>query len=206
MAEQLVDELIDGFVADGRVELMSQFAAPVPIRVIGAILGVDVADVERVRRWSDAFVSSMGVDLDHQGWRDKATAHVETQRFFLAEIQARLEHPDEPTDDLLGELVAATTSGAGADGDEPFTVAEIVNAMQHLLAAGNETTSQAIGLMVRLLVEHPDQLGRRAGRTRVARRTPSRRRSGSSPRPRGSGATAARTPSWAASRSRPGRW
>ena len=35
---------------------------------------------------------------------------------------------------------------------------EIVNAMQHLLAAGNETTSQAIGLMVRLLVEHPDQL------------------------------------------------
>jgi len=158
MAEQLVDELIDGFAADGRVELMSQFAVPVPIRVIGAILGVDVADVEKVQRWSDAFVSSMGVDLDHAGWREKARSHVETQRFFLGEIQARLDHPDEPTDDLLGELVAAATSGEAADGDEPFTVPEIVNAMQHLLAAGNETTSQAIGLMVRLLVEHPDQL------------------------------------------------
>lgn len=160
MAEQLVDELIDGFIGDGHVELMSQFAAPVPIRVIGAILGVDVTDVERVRRWSDAFVSSMGVDLDHEGWREKATSHVETQQFFLAEIQARLDHPDEPTDDLLGELVAAATSGAVAGGDEPFTVPEIVNAMQHLLAAGNETTTQAIGLMTRLLVEHPEELAK----------------------------------------------
>lgn len=163
MAEELVDDLIDGFAGDGRVELMAQFAAPVPIRVIGAILGVDVADVDRVREWSDAFVSSMGVELDHEGWRTKARSHVETQQFFLAEIQRRLDHADEPTDDLLGELVAAAVSGAvtGGDeggGDEPFTVPEIVNAMQHLLAAGNETTSQAIGLLVHLLVEHPDQL------------------------------------------------
>jgi cytochrome P450 len=158
MVEAIVDELIDGFAGDGEVELMAAFAAPVPIRAIGAILGVDATDVERIRAWSDAFVSSMGVDLDHEGWRTKAQAHVDTQRYFLAAIQERLDHPDEPTDDLLGELVQAMRRGEPADGDEPFTVLEIVNAMQHLLAAGNETTTQAIGLLVRLLVEDPDQL------------------------------------------------
>lgn len=150
MVETIVDELIDGFAGDGEVELMGQFAAPVPIRAIGAILGVDVRDVDRIRRWSDAFVSSMGVDLDHAGWQTKARSHLETQQFFLAEIQRRRDDPDERRDDLLDELVH--------DGsDDAFSVLELVNALQHLLAAGNETTSQAIGLLVQLLVEHPEE-------------------------------------------------
>jgi cytochrome P450 len=154
MVEQVVDELIADFAADGEVELMSQFAAPVPIRAIGAILGVDAGDVERIRGWSDAFVSTMGVDADHAVWLTKARSHVETQQFFLDHIQARIEEPD---DSLLSELVQAAVHGATTEGDEPFTLLEIVNAMQHLLAAGNETTTQAIGLFVRLLVEHSDE-------------------------------------------------
>ena len=157
MVEEVVDELIDGFSADGEVELIERFAAPVPIRAIGAILGVDVGDVERIRGWSDAFVSSMGVDLDHAGWRTKATSHVETQQFFMARIEELRRCPGEG---LLDELVQASAHGTATDGDEPFTTLEIVNAMQHLLAAGNETTTQAIGLLVQLLVDHPDQLAR----------------------------------------------
>jgi cytochrome P450 len=157
MVEQVVDELIDGFAADGEVELMARFAAPVPIRAIGAILGVDASDVERIRGWSDAFVSSMGVDLDHEGWRTKARSHVETQQFFMARIE---EARACPGDGLLSELVQASEAGRGEDGEEPFSALEIVNAMQHLLAAGNETTTQAIGLLVGLLVDHPDELGR----------------------------------------------
>jgi cytochrome P450 len=157
LVEEVVDELIDGFADDGEVELMARFAAPVPIRAIGAILGVDASDVDRIRRWSDAFVSSMGVDLDHDGWRTKATSHVETQQFFLARIE---ELQAQPGGGLLNELVQASLRGATDDGDEPFTTLEIVNAMQHLLAAGNETTTQAIALLVQLLVEHPDELAK----------------------------------------------
>jgi cytochrome P450 len=159
MVEEVVEELIDGFAGTGRVELMGAFAAPVPIRAIGAILGVDATDVGRIRRWSDAFVSSMGVDLDHEGWLTKARSHVETQQFFMARIQDLLEQPGGG-EGLLAELVEASQRGTTDDGDEPFTVLEIVNAMQHLLAAGNETTSQAIGFLVQLLVTHPDQLAR----------------------------------------------
>jgi cytochrome P450 len=157
MVEAVVDELIDGFAGDGRVELMAQFAAPVPIRAIGAILGVDASDVATIRQWSDAFVSSMGVDLDHEGWLTKARSHVATQQFFMTRIEELMASPD---DGLLSELVQASMQGRTEDGDEPFTVLEIVNAMQHLLAAGNETTSQAIGLLVQLLVQHPDELAR----------------------------------------------
>lgn len=155
MVEEVVDQLIDGFAGDGRVELMGQFAAPVPIRAIGAILGVDASDVARIRRWSDAFVSSMGVDLDHDGWVTKARSHVETQEFFMSHIRDLLESPGEG---LLSDLVQASLQGPSSEGEEPFAVLEIVNAMQHLLAAGNETTSQAIGLLVHLLVTHPDNL------------------------------------------------
>jgi cytochrome P450 len=154
MVEAVVDELIGGFAADGEVELMSRFAAPVPIRAIGAILGVDASDVERIRGWSDAFVSTMGVEADHDVWLTKARSHVETQQFFMNHIQARI---DEPDDSLLSELVQASVHGTTTEGDEPFTILEIVNAMQHLLAAGNETTTQAIGLFVRLLAENPDE-------------------------------------------------
>ena len=59
-------------------------------------------------------------------------------------------------DGLLGELVQASMQGT-ADGDEPFTP-EIVNAMQHLLRRGQRDHLQAIGLLVQLLVEHPDEL------------------------------------------------
>ena len=163
MVEELVDELIDGFEGDGEVELMARFAAPVPIRAIGAILGVDANDVDRIRAWSDAFVSSMGVELDHDGWRTKARSHVETQQFFVDHIDAQMA-AGCPGDGLLGELVRASVHGTSDDGDESFTILEIVNAMQHLLAAGNETTTQAIGLLVQLLVTNQDELAKLRGR------------------------------------------
>lgn len=159
LVEELTHQLIDRFAPDGRVELMSQFAVPLPIRAIATILGVPTDREAEFKVWSDAFVSGMGLPLDHDGWRVKAQSRVDMQQFFLAEIEARRA---EPRDDLLGELVAAASDAEwdGPEEERPFTVLEILNAVQHLLAAGNETTTQAIGLMVKLLVEHPDQLER----------------------------------------------
>lgn len=161
IVEELVDDLIDGFAADGRVELVGQFAVPLPIRAIAAILGVPFEREVEFKAWSDAFVAGMGARLDHRAWIAKAEAHVAMQEFFVAEIEARLA---EPRDDLLGELVAAAgdvalTGMARRSGpDEPFSALEILNAVQHLLAAGNETTTQALALAMRLVVEHPEVL------------------------------------------------
>lgn len=163
IVERTVDELVGSFERDGRVELMSQFAVPLPIRAIASVLGVPADREVEFKEWSDAFVAGMGLRLTHEGWRRKAQAHVDMQQFFMEEIERRLVTPH---DDLLGELVAAARQpepGREAERsgpDEDFTVLEILNAVQHLLAAGNETTTQAIGLAVRLLVEHPDQLER----------------------------------------------
>jgi cytochrome P450 len=159
LVETLVDELISRFEGDGRVEFMHQFAVPLPIRAIAGILGVSTDQEADFKRWSDSFVAAMGVDLSHDGWLTKAQSHVEMQRFFMQKIEARIEMP---TDDLLGELVAAATGPLPDDpaAEQPFTVLEVLNAVQHLLAAGNETTTQAIGQAMRLLVENQDQRAR----------------------------------------------
>jgi cytochrome P450 len=162
IVDALVTDLIDGFVADGRADLMARFAVPLPIRAIASILGVPYDRESELKAWSDAFVAGMGWRLSHGEWRAKAQAQVDMQRFFMEEIERRLA---EPSDDLLGELVAAARPDP--DGpprrsgpDEEFTILGVLNAVQHLLAAGNETTTQAIGLMIRLLVERPHRLAR----------------------------------------------
>ena len=97
MVEQLVDELIDGFVGDGRVELMGR------VRGAGAdpCHRGDPRRRRRRRRTDPGVVRRVRVEhgrraLDHEGWRTKARAHVETQQFFLDQIQAELWRPGTP--------------------------------------------------------------------------------------------------------------
>jgi cytochrome P450 len=96
----------------------------------------------------------VGRDLDPDEWIRKANARVELDRFFLAEIEKRQDQPD---DDLLGALVEAT---GDADAAYRLSVAEVISVAEQLLVGGNETTTQLLGEILRLLAEHPDQLQR----------------------------------------------
>src|SRR3546814_10130 len=59
--EEIVNLLIDGFDADGTVELVSQFAIPLPVYVISDQLGIPRSDYARVKAWSDAVVGLRGL-------------------------------------------------------------------------------------------------------------------------------------------------
>lgn len=152
-ANRLFDAIPIGDVFD----VMSEFAVPLPIRVIAEILGVEPGRAAEFKRWSDAYVASLGRHLTAEQEIDKATAHVEMQRFFMSEIVRRQA---APADDLLTELASVATAETldQAEQQQSITLPEAVDMAEQLLVAGNETTTQALGEAARLLGEQPDQL------------------------------------------------
>ena len=150
--EALARELLDAFAADGRVELLGQFAQLLPLTLIAEQLGVPRADLEKFRRWSDGFVAQLGQMADLEGQVSAAKRIVEFQFYFAARLEERRL---APKDDILSEIVHAQV-----EDERPLDVPESLSILQQLLVAGNETTANAIAEGMLLLVRHPDQLAR----------------------------------------------
>jgi cytochrome P450 len=146
--EAVVDELLDGIDDHGAIELMRDFASPLPVAIIAEMLGVAVEDRGRFRHWSNETIRLLG-----DGTRDdrrRALAALEEMRAWLAgEIEQRRR---TPRDDLLSALVAAEEAG------ERLTTIELFATCVLLLVAGNETTTNLIGNGVIALLRHPEQL------------------------------------------------
>jgi cytochrome P450 len=145
--QRIVDDLIDGFAADGRCEFVSSFASPLPIAVIGQVLGVPKAESARLRTWSDAFIDVQMSSPDRQRLRQCAEAILDFEQFMAGALEARTQ---EPRDDLLTRLVSARDSRG-----QPLTEQELISLLQQLLVGGNETTRNFLGNAVwRLAIDH----------------------------------------------------
>jgi len=147
LVEQHVDILLDQIPVDTDFEFMSEVAIPLPIRVIAAILGIPLDREADYKRWSDAYVAMVGRKLSTEEWLDKARNQVDMQSFFSRELDDRR---NAPTDDLLTDLLGATK-------EEPPSLSdlELLDVPQHFLVAGNETTTQLLGEMMRFLAAQP---------------------------------------------------
>lgn len=157
MIRRRATDLIAGFPAHGEVEFMEAFAVPLPVGVIAEILGVPDDRLGDFKRWSDEWIAAVGKDLTRAEWMRKAKAKVELDAFFLEEVERRLR---QPSDDLLGDLARATTDPGAA---YKLTVPEVVSVAEQLLVGGNETTTQILGEIVRLLATHPHELSKVVG-------------------------------------------
>ena len=142
----LVDELVDGLAGGG--DFVERFAFPLPVAVIGELLGVPEADragfQPLVRDWTrilDVF------DLDALACANEAALAL---RAYLGDlVDERRRHPQ---DDLLSGLVTrAGDDGEVLDQDEAVTMAAL------LFSAGFETTTHLLGNGLVALLEHPDQ-------------------------------------------------
>jgi cytochrome P450 len=150
--EALSHELIDRFAADGRVELLSQYAQLLPLVLIAEQLGVPRGDLPRFRRWSDGFVAQLGQMTDLAGQVEAARLIVEFQHYFAAKLEERRK---EPREDIISDVVHAQV-----EDERPLDVPECLSILQQLLVAGNETTGNAIAEGMLLLVRNPEQLAR----------------------------------------------
>src|SRR5438067_10206357 len=81
LIEEQTDALL-GAIHPESVEFMSEFAIPLPIRVIGSILGIAIEDQIDFKRWSDAFVQTTVRHAPPAVWMDKARAAAEMEQFF----------------------------------------------------------------------------------------------------------------------------
>ncbi|MGF1431993.1 cytochrome P450 family protein [Kitasatospora sp. LaBMicrA B282] len=142
--EQLTAQLLDGLAAGGPVvDLKAAFAFPLPMTVIGTLLGVDPADHGYLRELYERFFRSVP---DPEGIQ----AIVAALNAFVDDLVRRRRAA--PGDDLTSALLAADVEG-GALSD-----AEAAATLRVLIAAGHETTVNLITNAVRALLTHPDQL------------------------------------------------
>jgi cytochrome P450 len=146
--EQILKELLEARPAHGAMELVREFAAPLPVRVIAEMLGVPPEDHLRFRDWSNEIVRSLGEGtFDDQRAALRATA--ELRAYFEAIVEARRV---APRDDLISALVAAEQNG------DRLKLSEMFATLVLLLVAGNETTTNLISNAVLALLRNPEQL------------------------------------------------
>jgi cytochrome P450 len=150
--ETTVNDLIDGFVDAGQCEFMHDFAIPLPCTVIADQLGVPRENIWKLKEWSDAMLAPGGGYVDEAAALECGKLVVEAQRFFAAVIEARRA---EPRDDIITDLAHARV--VDEDGGEPrgLTMYELQDLLDQLLTGGNETTTNAIGSALMLLLQRP---------------------------------------------------
>ncbi len=148
MIDEIANELIDGFADRGTVELVGELAHPMPMIIIARLLGVETADLEQFKAWSDAIVEPFSMMVSREREIECARLVVEMQHYFAEMIDDRRRHPKD-------DLITAAVQHRDADGT-PFDMQELLTIVTvDLLASGNETTTAAISSGMKLLIEDP---------------------------------------------------
>jgi cytochrome P450 len=148
----VVIDLIDRMAGKGEADFVRDFGIPLPVAMIASQIGMTNDDLDKVKRWSDAFVDRLGRMIPKERELECAREVVEFQHFVKARIDERRA---SRTEDLLSDLVYAEV-----DGERPLEDAEILSIMQQLMVAGNETTTSALAGGLLQLIENPDQMAK----------------------------------------------
>jgi cytochrome P450 len=151
---ELSDDLLDDASSDGtrQLEVVSQLAYPLPVRIISELLGVPAEDHSRFAGWSASLAHALQpqfVSVDAAAAAAAQQARQEFAGYFRELIAIRRARP---ADDLLSELIRAEDDG------HRLTEAELIATCVLLLVAGHETTVSLISNAILALLRHPDQL------------------------------------------------
>jgi cytochrome P450 len=144
--QEIADELLDAVEARGEMDLVDDYAFPLPITVIAELLGIPAADRDRFRRWSNAVVTPP------VGAEELAETGALLGEFvgYLRELFER--RASDPGDDLISALLQVR------DGGDALTEQELFSMVVLLIVAGHETTVNLIANAVLALLEHPESL------------------------------------------------
>ncbi|MBM7172314.1 cytochrome P450 [Streptomyces sp. G44] len=145
--ERVCHELLDKAERRGGFDLIRDYAGPLPIAVIGDMLGVPESEHERFYRHGRVIGSIIDGITSLDMARDFKHAHSEYLKLFAELIEARRA---APADDLVSVLAAA-------HGEDKVTEHELLALCATLAVTGFETTTNLIGNGVLALLENPEQ-------------------------------------------------
>ena len=151
---ETVDRLLDDMAGRGRVDLIEDFAATIPIQIIGNLLDVPMEERGPLRDWSLAILGALEPVLS-EAQLERGHRAVRDFKAYLQDLVARRRaEPGDPETDVLTRLIR----GEGAEGQLSET--ELLQNCIFILNAGHETTTNLIGNGLSLLEDHPDQRAR----------------------------------------------
>ena len=143
--QALTNELLDEAEPKGGMDLIADFALPLPLTIIGRILGVPAEDNHKFHRWTKTLLSA-GTNMNY-------FVVIPTMMLFMGYLKKLIKKRRAyPKDDLVTALVQAK------DGSDQLSGDEVLAMIFLLLVAGHETTVNLIGSGSLALLENPDQL------------------------------------------------
>ena len=135
----LVDRLLDRLAAKVHVDLISDFAAAIPIEVIGNLLDVPHDEREPLRDWSLAILGALEPVISPEVFTRGNKAVEDFLAYLEVLVERRRAKPGNPQHDVLTRLIQ------GEDNGERLTAKELLHNCIFLLNAGHETTTNLIG-------------------------------------------------------------
>lgn len=142
--ERLANELIDGFEADGGVDLLRAYAVPIPAIVIAEMIGMPADMAMQLVDWSNRMVAMYMHGVTYETELDANQASIEFMDYVRAMMAERRRQPRE---DLLTHMLTSEVDG------EKLTDDEVISTTILLLNAGHEATVHTTGNTVKSILE-----------------------------------------------------
>jgi cytochrome P450 len=154
---QVSRSLIHAVLPRGEMDLVSEYATPLPMMVVAELIGIPADEWPRFRRWSDEILK-LSTTLTERATAPEAVAAYSAVKAEMGSWLAALEQERiaQPKDDLLTRLMEAEVDG------ERLTDQEIAGFVELLIVAGQETTSNLIANALLCFAEHPGERARLA--------------------------------------------
>jgi cytochrome P450 len=147
----LVERLLDRLASKNDVDLIEDFAAAIPIEVIGNLLDVPHDQREPLRDWSLAILGALEPVISTEAFARGNRAVKDFLAYLEGLVERRRATPGDPQHDVLTRLIQ------GEDNGERLTSKELLHNCIFLLNAGHETTTNLIGNGLVALSENPAQ-------------------------------------------------
>ena len=148
----LIENLLDKLEEEKEFDLISDFAAAIPVQVIGDLLTIPFEERGPLREWSLSILSALEPKISNQVFEKGNKSVSEFSSYLEGLIRQRSNKPLQNKTDVLSALIK------GHDNEKPLTMMELVHNCIFILNAGHETTTNLIGNGIAALVDNPVQL------------------------------------------------
>lgn len=142
---EIVKMLLADIKGDGVHDMVQAVFVPLPMYILADWIGVDREDYPRFKRWSLAANYTLQPPLPKETRMEYARTIAEMQHYLIDMMEKRRK---EPKQDLISDLLVAQLGG-----ERPLNDKEILSALETILVAGNETTTNAMGNALLLLTQ-----------------------------------------------------